>query len=109
MGHSFSVIGSYRSGYRALPSGGSCRHPRYRVLRNGGRDSMRPVELAVLHVVSLPLELRHDAAAALVDGKNLVARPVRDEHARAGVGVDGEYEPWRECDDPLEQVAVGEA
>ena len=70
---------------------------------------MWSVEFAVFDVVPLPLELRNDASAALVDRKDLIARPVRDEQTRAGVRVEGQDEPGRERDDPLEQVAVREA
>ena len=70
---------------------------------------MRPVELAVLHVVPRALELRHYPAAALVDRQDLVACAVRDEHVRARVGVDGEDKAGRERDDALKEIAVRQA
>jgi hypothetical protein len=63
---------------------------------------MRTVEFVVIHVVSLALEERHYPATALVDRENLIARPVGDEQARAGVRVDGKDEPGRKRDHAME-------
>src|SRR5688572_6895564 len=57
-------------------------HPRNGGLRDVRRHGMRAVELAICHRVARPLELRDDAAAALVDREDLVLRAVRDEELR---------------------------
>jgi hypothetical protein len=53
--------------------------PAQRLERDSWRRDMRPVELAVLDIITTLLELRHDALAAPLDRQHRVTRAVRNE------------------------------
>src|SRR3712207_8817496 len=51
-------------------------------LHHARRHHVAPFEFQVLHIVSRPLELGNEPAAAVVDGQHLVADAVGDEDPR---------------------------
>src|SRR5215469_13515164 len=56
--------------------------PSHRFRGDLGRDHVRPIELPVGHLVAFALQLRHNAAAAFIDGQDLILSPVRNEDRR---------------------------
>src|SRR3954453_6533218 len=67
--------GPRRSGARRAASGSAVRHATDRLPRDLRRDHVPAVELAVLDLVAVPPQPRHEVAARVVDRQHRVAAP----------------------------------